>query len=85
VSLPVPLTNFVGREREVTAAALLLAGGTRLLTLTGPGGCGKTRLALAIAERVARGDVDARTHPDGVAFVDLSPVADPSLVAAAIA
>jgi predicted ATPase len=84
-SLPVPLTSFIGRERELTAASLLLAGGTRLLTLTGPGGCGKTRLALAIAERMGQGDGDARAYPDGVAFVDLSPIADPDLVAATVA
>jgi predicted ATPase/transcriptional regulator with XRE-family HTH domain len=84
-SLPIPLTSLIGRERELTAAALLLAGGTRLLTLTGPGGCGKTRLALAIAERVDRGGVDARAYSNGVVFVDLSPVTDSSLVAATIA
>jgi predicted ATPase/transcriptional regulator with XRE-family HTH domain len=77
--LPVGLTSFIGRERELTATALLLAGGTRLLTLTGPGGSGKTRLALAAAERVRD------SYPDGVYFVDLSPVTDPGLVAAAIA
>jgi predicted ATPase/transcriptional regulator with XRE-family HTH domain len=77
--LPAALTSFIGRERELAATALLLAGGTRLLTLTGPGGSGKTRLALAAAERVRDG------YPDGIAFVDLSPVTDPGLVATAIA
>jgi len=78
-TLPAPLTSFVGRERELAAAALLLAGETRQLTLTGPGGSGKTRLALAAAERVRDG------YPDSISFIDLSPVTDPGLVAAAIA
>ena len=78
-SLPVPLTSFVGRERELAAVTLMLAGGTRLLTLTGPGGSGKTRLAFAVAERVRD------RYPDGVPWVDLSPITDPGLVAAAIA
>jgi predicted ATPase/transcriptional regulator with XRE-family HTH domain len=83
--LPSPLTSLIGRERELTTAALLLAGGTRLITLTGPGGCGKTRLALAIAERMMAGGPEAQTYPDGIAFVDLSAIADPDLVAPAIA
>jgi transcriptional regulator with XRE-family HTH domain len=47
--LPVPLTSLIGRDSERAAATALLAGGTRLLTFTGPGGTGKTRLALAVA------------------------------------
>jgi predicted ATPase/DNA-binding CsgD family transcriptional regulator len=66
-SLPVPLTRFVGREAELAEAVGLLAG-TRLLTLTGPGGAGKTRLALELASGAA-GD-----FPDGVWFADLSPL-----------
>ena len=66
-SLPVPLTRFVGRDAELAEAAGLLAG-TRLLTLTGPGGAGKTRLALELASGAA-GD-----FPDGVWFADLSPI-----------
>jgi predicted ATPase len=49
MTLPIPLTRFVGREAELAEAATLL-GTTRLLTLTGPGGAGKTRLALELAE-----------------------------------
>jgi predicted ATPase/class 3 adenylate cyclase len=76
-NLPVQRTSFVGREREMTEAAKLLER-TRLLTLTGPGGTGKTRLSLQVAaEAVER-------FPDGVYFVPLASVADPDLVPSAI-
>jgi predicted ATPase/DNA-binding CsgD family transcriptional regulator len=80
VSLPVPLTGFVGREREVAAMAdLVLRPGVRLVTLIGPGGVGKTRLALRAATDLA----DA--FADGVAFVGLAPLRDPALVEVALA
>jgi predicted ATPase/transcriptional regulator with XRE-family HTH domain len=77
--LPAPLTSFLGREHDLAAAVQLLSGGTRLLTLTGPGGGGKTRLALALASRVEE------RYPDGVSFIDLSSVTDAAHVPAVIA
>ncbi len=76
MTLPRPLTSLVGRELEVSAVRALLAR-VRLLTITGPGGIGKTRLAIAAAT--------GANFPDGVLFVDLAPVHDPRLVPAAIA
>ncbi|MBI3980207.1 MAG: adenylate/guanylate cyclase domain-containing protein [Chloroflexi bacterium] len=77
-NLPVQLTSFIGRERELAEVKRLLKT-TRLLTLSGPGGCGKTRLAL----QVAADQLD--DFADGVYFVDLGSVRDRSLVAPAIA
>jgi non-specific serine/threonine protein kinase len=77
-NLPLQLSSFVGRQREVSEVTRLLAA-HRLLTLTGPGGSGKTRLALEFAAGVVR-DFD-----DGVWMVDLAPLADPDLVPRAAA
>jgi predicted ATPase len=72
-NLPQQFTSFVGRERELADAKRLLEG-TRLLTLLGMGGLGKTRLSLQIGADVLE------KHPDGVWFVDLAPIRDPGLV-----
>ncbi len=78
--LPLPLTSFVGRVREIEAVAdLVRRPGVRLVTLTGPGGVGKTRLAIRVATEIAD------EFPDGVWFVALAPIRDPSLVAATMA
>ena len=76
--LPGSLTSFVGRERERGEVERLL-GTTRLLTLTGPGGCGKTRLA----RKVARDLTDS--YPDGVRLAELAPLTDPESVPQALA
>ena len=83
--VPRPLTSFVGREWEI-AEVLRLVTSTRLVTLSGPPGTGKTRLALQVAGEAttASGPGDA-TFPNGVAFVPLASVLDPGLVASAIA
>ena len=77
-NLPTQLTSFVGRDEELTTACGLLAA-NRLVTLTGPGGTGKTRLSLQVAAQA----VD--DFPDGVFFVALETVRDPGLVASRIA
>ncbi len=78
--VPLPLTSFVGREREVASVvALVSQDNIRAVTLTGPGGVGKTRLALQVATRLAAG------VRDGVWFVDLATIADPALVPATLA
>ncbi len=79
-ALPAELTLFIGREQERTALhSVLEREDVRLVTLTGPGGVGKTRLALRVAA-----DVHHR-YPDGVGFVPLAAISDPSLVPATIA
>jgi predicted ATPase/DNA-binding SARP family transcriptional activator/Tfp pilus assembly protein PilF len=77
-NLPRHLTTFIGREQEIADVARVLSG-ARLLTLTGAAGCGKTRLALRVAADLVA------AYPDGVWFVDLTPVADPALVARSVA
>jgi predicted ATPase/DNA-binding CsgD family transcriptional regulator len=77
-NLPSELSSFVGREKELAEVERLLEQ-DRLLTLTGSGGCGKTRLALTAAREVVEG------FEDGVWMVELAPLADPSLVPQAVA
>ena len=77
-NLPVQLSSFVGREREMREIERLLAS-TRALTLTGPGGAGKTRLAIeAAASQIS-------AYQDGVWLVELAALSEPSLVVQAIA
>jgi predicted ATPase/RsiW-degrading membrane proteinase PrsW (M82 family) len=78
-NLPRPATPLLGRDRELDEVRALLAGTTRLMTLTGPGGTGKTRLSLEVAARL----VD--DFPSGVFFVDLAAAQEPALVVAGIA
>jgi predicted ATPase/DNA-binding CsgD family transcriptional regulator len=76
--LPVALTSFVGREAELTQVHELLTG-NRLVTLTGAGGAGKTRLAIQIAAQLSG------EFGDGVWYVDLAPITDPDLVPVTVA
>jgi predicted ATPase/class 3 adenylate cyclase/Tfp pilus assembly protein PilF len=79
-NLPVPATPFLGRERELAEVAeLLRSEAVRLVTLTGPGGTGKTRLSLQAAAEASDG------FPDGVFWVPLAPLDDPALVASTVA
>ena len=72
-NLPEPVTTFVGREVELREVGALVAS-ARILTLTGPGGTGKTRLAIGVADAI-------RDHfPDGAWFIELAPVRDPNLI-----
>jgi len=77
-NLPLELSSFVGREREMARVEELLAD-NRLLTLTGPGGSGKTRLALAVASRMLEG------FEEGAWLVELASLSDPDLVPQALA
>src|SRR5688500_10621040 len=80
VSLPAPLTSFVGRGRDVKQVCdLLRCEAIRLITLTGPGGVGKTRLAVRVASHLAP------EFLEGVVFVSLASLADPDFVLPTIA
>src|SRR5207249_7585016 len=79
-NLPVQPTPLIGRQREVAAVQqLLLREDVRLLTLTGPGGSGRTRLGLHVAAELSD------HFPDGIYFVDLAPISDAELVVPTIA
>jgi predicted ATPase/DNA-binding XRE family transcriptional regulator len=77
-TLPLPLTSFIGRQREMNDLRGLL-GRTRLLTLTGVGGVGKTRLAIELARAALDG------YPDGIRFVELAPLDQPAQIVFAMA
>jgi predicted ATPase len=77
-NLPIQLTSFIGREKQIAELKGLLER-AHLLTLTGSGGCGKTRLSLQVAEDVLK------QFPDGVWLVELAPLSDPALVAKTVA
>lgn len=77
-NLPRTFTSFIGREHELKDVIDLLRANS-LVTLTGPGGCGKTRLAIEAAS------ASLTLRPDGIWFVDLAPVSDPDLVLATVA
>jgi predicted ATPase len=77
--LPIPLTSFVGRDREVREVSALLAGNARLVTLTGPGGVGKTRMAVQVAARLEP------SIPGGVWFVELGNVLEADQLAHVVA
>ena len=78
-NLPSQATSFVGRAPELAEVRSLVSGGSRLATITGPGGIGKSRLALQVAAEALDGT------GDGVWLVELAPVAEPKLVASAVA
>ncbi|CAG0945960.1 partial Putative HTH-type transcriptional regulator, partial [Anaerolineae bacterium] len=79
-NVPIPLTSFIGRAKEVATIQELFAK-TRLLTLTGSGGCGKTRLAIQVASELA----NVKRFKNGVTWVEFAPLSDASLVPQAIA
>ena len=83
-NLPLALTSFVGREQELATVRRLL-GEARLLTLTGTGGCGKTRLAIEAAGALARDTLQAAAYADGIWLVELAALSNAALVPLAVA
>jgi predicted ATPase/class 3 adenylate cyclase len=78
-NMPAPPTALIGRDADVAAVLGWIVEGARLVTLTGPGGTGKTRLAVDIAAEALE------QYPEGAFFVDLAPIRDPALVVPTIA
>ena len=86
-NLPVSPTTFIGRQAELTAVIDLLIRDVRLVTLTGPGGVGKTSLALQVAHELseALSASSAQDFADGIFFISLAPISDPTLIIPTIA
>lgn len=78
-NIPIQLTSFIGRDRQLCDVKRLLGNDSRLVTLTGPGGCGKTRLAIQAAAEMAH------TFADGIWLVEFAPLTDPRLIPQALA
>lgn len=81
-NLPTPLTSFIGRQSEIASLIELIDNGTRLITLTGPGGTGKTRLTIETASQLRQSRPEQ--FPDGFFFVGLSTITNPALVLSTI-
>lgn len=86
-NLPVQPTSFIGRQAELTAVKNLLIRDVRLVTLTGPGGVGKTSLALQVAHELSDtlSAGSAQDFADGIFFISLAPISDPTLIIPTIA
>jgi len=87
-TLPVSLISLVGREQEIeTLCQLLYRPDVRLVTITGPGGVGKTSLALQVARELSdiRSTGSAQDFADGIYFISLAPISDPTLIIPTIA
>jgi serine/threonine-protein kinase PknK len=85
-NLPPQATSFIGREAEVSEIVTLLGQEqVRLLTLTGPGGTGKTRLSLQVAGRLRDWPASPQPYPDGLFFVPVAAISDPNLIVSALA
>jgi non-specific serine/threonine protein kinase len=85
-NLPPQATSFIGREAEVSEIVTTLGQDhVRLLTLTGPGGTGKTRLSLQVANQLLNQPAARQPYPDGIFFVPVAAISDPDLVVSALA